>query len=185
MRKVIANKKKADLKRHDYYRYQNYQKIGLGLNDLKPETLEKGIFKRYPWLREQVDTSQYTDKMVLPLTVDEMVKNLAGAHGRMKAIADAMGRPIIFGECGCSSTQDGARSPSAVFTTVDEDEQANYMEALFRVFAHEPWCRGFHWWKWDQNSPTKPDSTREDTLARDFTFRGKKAEAVFRRWTRK
>ena len=70
---MIANKKKADLKRHDYYRYQNYQKIGLGLNDLKPETLEKGIFKRYPWLREQVDTSQYTDKMVLPLTVDEMV----------------------------------------------------------------------------------------------------------------
>ena len=73
MRKVIANKKKADLKRHDYYRYQSYQKIGLGLNDIKQETLEKGIFKRYPWLREQVDTSQYTDKLVLPLTVDEMV----------------------------------------------------------------------------------------------------------------
>jgi len=73
MRKVIANKKKADLKRHDYYRYQNYQKIAFALNDLKPETLEKGIFKKYPWLREQVDTSQYTDKLVLPLTVDEMV----------------------------------------------------------------------------------------------------------------
>ena len=39
MRKVIANKKKADLKSHDYYRYQSYQKIALGLNDLKPETL--------------------------------------------------------------------------------------------------------------------------------------------------
>jgi hypothetical protein len=73
MRKVIANKKKADLKDHDYYSYQSYQKIALGLNDLKPESLDKGIFKRYPWLREQVDTSQYTDKMVLPLTVDEMV----------------------------------------------------------------------------------------------------------------
>jgi hypothetical protein len=73
MRKVIANKRKADLKRHDYYSYLNYQKIGLGLNDLKPETLEKGMFKKYPWLREQVDTSQYTDKLVLPLTVDEMV----------------------------------------------------------------------------------------------------------------
>ena len=119
------------------------------------------------------------------LTVDDMVKNLAGAHARMKAIADAMGRPIIFGECGCSSTQDGAKSPSGILTVVDEDEQANYMEALFRVFAHEPCCRGFHWWKWDQNSPTKPDSTREGTLARDFTFRGKKAEAVFRRWARK
>ena len=33
--------------------------------------------------------------------------------------------------------------------------------------------------------PTKPDNTREGTLARDFTFRGKKAEAVFRRWARK
>jgi len=119
------------------------------------------------------------------LTVDDMVKNLAGAHARTKAIADAMGRPIIFGECGCSSTQDGAKSPSRIFTVVDEDEQANYMEALFRVFAHEPWCRGFHWWKWDQNSPTKPDSTREGTLARDFTFRGKKAEAVFRHWVRR
>ena len=125
------------------------------------------------------------DEMGKALTVDDMVKNLAGAHARMKAIADAMGRPIIFGECGCSSTQDGARSPSGVFTVVDEDEQANYMEALFRVFAHEPWCRGFHWWKWDQNSPIKPNSTREETLARDFTVRGKKAEAVFRRWARK
>ena len=124
------------------------------------------------------------DEMGKALTVDDMVKNLAGAHAQMKAISDAMGRPIIFGECGCSSTQDGASSPSAIFTVVDDDEQANYMEALFRVFAHEPWCRGFHWWKWDQNSPTKPDSTREETLARDFTFRGKKAEAVFRRWTK-
>ena len=52
MRKVIANKKKADLKSHDYYRYQSYQKIALGLNDIKHETLEKGLFKRYPWLRE-------------------------------------------------------------------------------------------------------------------------------------
>ena len=73
MRKVIANKKKGDLRRHDYYRYQNYQKIMLGLNDLKAEQLDKGIFKKFPWLREQVDTSQYTDKLVLPLTVDEMV----------------------------------------------------------------------------------------------------------------
>lgn len=73
MRKVIANKTKGDLRRHDYYRYQKYQKIMLGLNNLKAEHLDKGIFKKFPWLREQVDTSQYTGKLVLPLTVDEMV----------------------------------------------------------------------------------------------------------------
>ena len=34
MRKVIAAKKKANIKHHDYYRYTNYQKITLGLNDI-------------------------------------------------------------------------------------------------------------------------------------------------------
>ena len=56
------------------------------------------------------------------------------------------------------------------------------MEAFFRVFAHEPWCRGFHWWTWDQLWPRRKGRTREQVRARDFTFRGKKAEAVFRRW---
>jgi len=73
MRKVIANRKKTDLKRHDYYSYKNYQKIMLGLNDISQDLLDKGLFKKFPWLREQVDTSQYTGKLTLPLTVDEMV----------------------------------------------------------------------------------------------------------------
>ena len=80
--------------------------------------------------------------------------------------------------------KDGAESPSGldVEAEPDEDEQAMYMEALFRVFAHETWCRGFHWWKWDQHSSRREGVTREQVRARDFTFRGKKAEAVFRRW---
>ncbi len=71
MRKVIAAKKKADIKRHDFYKYTNYQKITLGLNDISTELLGKGLFKKYPWLVDQVETSQYNDKLVLPLTVDE------------------------------------------------------------------------------------------------------------------
>ena len=71
MRKVIAAKKKADIKQHDYYKYTNYQKIMLGLNDISMEALSKGLFKKYPWLVDQVEVSQYNDKLVLPLTVDE------------------------------------------------------------------------------------------------------------------
>ena len=71
MRKVIARKKKANIKHHDYYRYTNYQKITLGLNDVNPLMLDKGIFKKFPWLADQVEVSQYNDKLVLPLTVDE------------------------------------------------------------------------------------------------------------------
>ena len=113
-----------------------------------------------------------------------MAERLKGAHARMSAIAQATGKPIVFGECGCASIKDGAASPSGldVEAEPDEDEQAMYMEALFRVFAHETWCRGFHWWKWDQHSSRREGVTREQVRARDFTFRGKKAEAVFKRW---
>ena len=119
-----------------------------------------------------------------PLSVEEMAERLKGAHARMSAIAQATGKPIVFGECGCASIKDGAASPSGldVEAEPDEDEQAMYMEALFRVFAHETWCRGFHWWKWDQHSSRREGVTREQVRARDFTFRSKKAEAVFRRW---
>ena len=73
MRKVIAHKKENDLKRNDFYSYTNYQKIGLSLNDVNPLVLDQGIFKKYPWLASQVEVSQYNDKLVLPLTVDETV----------------------------------------------------------------------------------------------------------------
>ena len=73
MRKVIAHKKRNDLKEHEFYQFTNYQKIGLGLNDISPDMLTKGIFKTYPWLVGQVEVSQYNDKLVLPLTVDETV----------------------------------------------------------------------------------------------------------------
>jgi hypothetical protein len=73
MRKVIAHKKQNDLKQHDFYHYTNYQKIGFGLNDVNPAKLDQGVFKKYPWLASQVEMSQYNEKLVLPLTVDETV----------------------------------------------------------------------------------------------------------------
>jgi len=121
------------------------------------------------------------------LSVDDMVKRLEGAHAQVSAIAQATGKPIVFGECGCSSTRDAAAAPSGLGFNAkpDEEEQARYMEAFFRVFAHEPWCRGFHWWTWDQLWPRRKGRTREQIRARDFTIRGKKAEEVFRRWARR
>ena len=73
MRKVIAAKKKTDLKQHDYYRYNNYQKIMFGFNDLKPSDLQSGIFKKRQWLLNHVEVCQYNDKLILPLSVEEKV----------------------------------------------------------------------------------------------------------------
>ncbi|MBQ9216383.1 MAG: carboxypeptidase-like regulatory domain-containing protein [Prevotella sp.] len=75
MRKVIAAKKKTDLRRHDYYQFNNYQKITVALNDLKPEDMEKekSMFKKHPWLLNQVEMCQYNEKLTLPVSVEEKV----------------------------------------------------------------------------------------------------------------
>ena len=73
MRRVVAAKKKTDLTQKDNYQYNKYEKITLSLNDLKPEQLETGPFKRHPWLVEQVEVSPATGKMILPVSVDETV----------------------------------------------------------------------------------------------------------------
>ena len=73
MRRVVAAKQKTDLGLNDYYQYNKYEKITLSLNDLKPEQLEQGPFKKHPWLVEQVETSNVTGKMILPVSVDETV----------------------------------------------------------------------------------------------------------------
>ncbi len=73
MRKVIAAKKETILKNKDYYRYKNYQKISAGFNDLKQEDLQQGIFKNRPWLNNHLEVSKYTNKLTMPVMLEETV----------------------------------------------------------------------------------------------------------------
>lgn len=73
MKRVVAAKKLTDLGQNDYYQYNKYEKITFSMNDLKPEQLEQGVFKRHPWLIDQIEVSPATGKMILPLSVDETV----------------------------------------------------------------------------------------------------------------
>ena len=120
------------------------------------------------------------DEIGVDLSVDDMRERLSPALANMREIAEMYGRPILMGECGCTSSQGGAAAPSGYVTkVVDEVEQARYIEALFKTFKDEPWCLGFHWWKWDQHCPAKGWEGASG-LAVDFTIKGKQAEAVFR-----
>jgi len=74
MKKVIAAKKLSDLTNHDYYKYDKYEKLTLAANDLTPERLEKKPFSSTPWLLDQVEECQYTNKLILPISVDETVE---------------------------------------------------------------------------------------------------------------
>lgn len=73
MKKVIAHKKKNDLEVNDFYSYNKYQKITMSLNDVTPEMLEKGIYKKLPFLKKQIEFDEETNKMILPISVDETV----------------------------------------------------------------------------------------------------------------
>ena len=73
MRKVIAAKKNSDLTQHDYYAVQQYTKLNFALSNVTPRVLQDGQFKRMPFLKDHVEISSETGKLILPLTVDETV----------------------------------------------------------------------------------------------------------------
>jgi len=73
MKKVIAHKKQTHLNLKDYYQYNKYQKLTLALNDVNPALLEHPKLKKYPWLINQVEVSEQTGKLILPVSVDETV----------------------------------------------------------------------------------------------------------------
>ena len=71
MKKVIAHKKNNKLEENDYYQYNKYQKITMSLNDVTPDMLEKGMYKKMPFLKDQIEHCEETDKFILPISVDE------------------------------------------------------------------------------------------------------------------
>lgn len=71
MKKVIENKKAQALEVNEYYQYDKYEKMKMSINDLTPEKLEKGIYKKYSFLKDQVEVSETTNKLILPISIQE------------------------------------------------------------------------------------------------------------------
>lgn len=71
MRKVIAHKSQQKLEENEFYQYRKYQKITLSLNDVTPEMLEKGVYKKMPFLKDRIEVCEETNKLILPVSVQE------------------------------------------------------------------------------------------------------------------
>ena len=71
MRKVIAHKKHLKLEENDFYQYRKYEKMKMSLNDVTPEKMEKGIYKKFSFFKDQVEPSPKTGKMILPISIKE------------------------------------------------------------------------------------------------------------------
>ncbi len=73
MKRVIAAKKQTNLKNHDFYQYNRYQKLTLAANDLTPQQLEQKPYSTTPWLLDMVEPCAYNGKLILPINVEETV----------------------------------------------------------------------------------------------------------------
>jgi hypothetical protein len=76
MRKVIANKSALRIEENDYFKVDKYQKMKTSLNDITPEKLEKGVYKKFSFLAKQVEVSPRTNKMILPISIQETASQI-------------------------------------------------------------------------------------------------------------
>ena len=58
MKKVIEHKKALKLEENDFYQYQKYEKMKMSINDVTPEKMEKGIYKKFSFFKDQVEVAQ-------------------------------------------------------------------------------------------------------------------------------
>lgn len=115
------------------------------------------------------------------LTAEEMTDNFSSEREKLARIAALYGKPILLGECGCTSSSGGAMHPSSWGSTAayDGNEQANYLEALLAAYKNEPWWQGMVWWKWDEQND-RPNFRNDPAGDKGFIVRGKPAEDVMR-----
>ena len=122
------------------------------------------------------------------LAVAEIVAGLQGVRNRLAQISAKWHKPILFIETGVLNARGFARYPWSHAdehpeSPIDEQEQANFYEAMCQVFWNEPWFIGFTWWDWPaQISDAARSSAEPGTQRRTFSVNGKKAEEVLRTW---
>ena len=73
MKKVIAAKKSNDLHDHDYFSIDKYSKTTFAFNEVTEKIFQEGKFKRFPFLKDHVETCNETGKLILPVSVDESI----------------------------------------------------------------------------------------------------------------
>ena len=71
--KLRARRNMYNPKDHDYYNYEKYEKVSFGLNNFNPYSNKNLIAQNFKFLKDYVDTSDITGKMVLPLSIQEKV----------------------------------------------------------------------------------------------------------------
>lgn len=71
--KLRARRNLYNPRNHDFYNYDKYEKVSFGLNNFNPANSKNLIAQNFKFLKEYVDTSDITGKMILPLSIQEKI----------------------------------------------------------------------------------------------------------------
>ena len=117
-------------------------------------------------------------------SLDDMLEYLSSRKEKILSICERFdNKPIAFTEIGVRSAHGCIMNPCnyRAETYYDGEEQANYMEAVFRTFWDLPQWMGMYWWKWDETQ-IRPQYHSDPKGDLGFTIEGKPAEDVLRKW---
>ena len=118
-------------------------------------------------------------------TLNEMLDYLRPAREQFdKTVEMYGGKPVLFTEIGQRSSRGCVSLPWDAWTDgiYDAQEQADYMEAIFRTFSDKPQWAGLCWWKWDETQK-RPHFDPDPRKDRGFRIYGKPACDVLRKWS--
>lgn len=115
-------------------------------------------------------------------SVDLLVKKWKETHKELKQISRREGKPILFTEYGYMSVDKCAWRAWEIEKErhklpINEQAQANALEALYTVFWNEPWWAGGFLWKWFPNG-----MGHEGYFDKDYTPQGKIATKTVSKW---
>ena len=104
---------------------------------------------------------------------------------QLRSFYKKQNKPILFTEfgympidsCAYQSWEMEKRRRSM---SINEDSQANALDALFTVFWKEPWWAGGFLWKWFPD--LRADSPNQ---SKDYTPQGKKGSGIVKKWYEK
>jgi hypothetical protein len=115
-------------------------------------------------------------------SVKSLIKAWKSPKREMQAVALQFKKPILFTEYGYLSV-DGCTYNNWELEgeinslNINEQAQANALEALFQAFWQEPYWQGGFLWKWFPNG-----EGHEGYAHKDYTPQGKMAEQTLKNW---
>lgn len=71
MERIRATHPKYNPENQDYYSYDKYEKLVMGLNDFYPDRQSSWLTKKFDFIYEFIDTSEVSGKPILPISVKE------------------------------------------------------------------------------------------------------------------